>query len=304
MDLRWLEDVLVLLEEGNLSRAARRRAVTQPAFSRRIRAFEHWLGEDVLERDTNRVRIRASLRDNEDEIRALLLRLGELQRRIRVSDPAGRMVTLTTQHALALAPTSHLLVAFRHEFGPLRFRLRTADRSECISIFVRGDADLLMCHMSADDPNLMFDRSFTRETLGRDALVPVASPALTRKGIGPDLPFIAYPDHSYFGQVLGRAQQAGQVQLSHGRPLCDTEFSMSARALALRGLGLAWLPMGLVRDDILAGSLQDLSAVLGTAGLDIVLFVRPKLWLEEEKLKRLAATLHDTPDFERAPDRP
>ena len=31
MDLRWLEDVLILLEEGNLTRAAQRRAITQPA---------------------------------------------------------------------------------------------------------------------------------------------------------------------------------------------------------------------------------------------------------------------------------
>ena len=46
MDLDWLDDVLVLLEEGNMTRAARRRNITQPAFSRRIRGFEDWLGTD------------------------------------------------------------------------------------------------------------------------------------------------------------------------------------------------------------------------------------------------------------------
>ena len=37
MDLRWLDDVLILLEEKNMTHAAARRNITQPAFSRRIR---------------------------------------------------------------------------------------------------------------------------------------------------------------------------------------------------------------------------------------------------------------------------
>mgnify|MGYP000229594305 CR=1 FL=1 len=86
MDLRWLEDVLILLEEGNLTRAAQRRAITQPAFSRRIRAFESWLGHDILDRDVNRVKIRDSARNNETEIRALIQRLNGLQKRMLLAD--------------------------------------------------------------------------------------------------------------------------------------------------------------------------------------------------------------------------
>ena len=64
MDLRFLEDVLILLEEGNMTRAAARRNITQPAFSRRIRAFETWLGVEVLDRGVNSVEIgRASCRE-------------------------------------------------------------------------------------------------------------------------------------------------------------------------------------------------------------------------------------------------
>ena len=32
MDMNWLDDVLILLEEGNMTRAAARRNITQPAF--------------------------------------------------------------------------------------------------------------------------------------------------------------------------------------------------------------------------------------------------------------------------------
>lgn len=44
MDVKWLEDFISLQRLGNFSAAARARNVTQPAFSRRIRALEMWLG--------------------------------------------------------------------------------------------------------------------------------------------------------------------------------------------------------------------------------------------------------------------
>ena len=64
MDMHWLDDVLVLLEEGNMTRAAMRRNVTQPAFSRRIRSFEDWLGVKVLDRGKNRIDISPALAGN------------------------------------------------------------------------------------------------------------------------------------------------------------------------------------------------------------------------------------------------
>ena len=50
MNLSWLEDFLVLSASGNFSRAADERHMTQPAFSRRIRALEEWLGADLFDR--------------------------------------------------------------------------------------------------------------------------------------------------------------------------------------------------------------------------------------------------------------
>ena len=40
MELKWLEDFVALAENGSFSKAAKARYVTQPAFSRRIRALE------------------------------------------------------------------------------------------------------------------------------------------------------------------------------------------------------------------------------------------------------------------------
>ena len=55
MEFAWLEDFLALVDFGNFSRAAELRHVTQPAFSRRIRALEDWVGVDLFERDSHPV---------------------------------------------------------------------------------------------------------------------------------------------------------------------------------------------------------------------------------------------------------
>ena len=50
VDHKWLEDFIALARERSFSRAAEQRHVTQPQFSRRIRALELWVGADLINR--------------------------------------------------------------------------------------------------------------------------------------------------------------------------------------------------------------------------------------------------------------
>lgn len=50
MDIKWMEDFLRLAESRSFSRAAAERHVTQPAFSRRIKSLESWLGAELVDR--------------------------------------------------------------------------------------------------------------------------------------------------------------------------------------------------------------------------------------------------------------
>ncbi|WP_264214256.1 hypothetical protein [Leisingera thetidis] len=208
--------------------ARHRRAITQPAFSPRIRAFEHWLGQDIPDRSSNRVQIRSGLHESEPEIRALPQRLDELQRLIRFAGAAETTVTVTAQHALAQTMMCGCMNLVQQEAGPVNFRQRTADRSECISAFVRGDAELMLCYSAPDDPHLPFDESYARMHWGDEALIPVAGSAGALDQIPKDRPLISYPEQSYLGQLLARAERAGLVRPCEGRPICDTEFSAAA----------------------------------------------------------------------------
>ena len=53
----WLEDFLALASTGNFTRAAEDRHSSQPAFSRRIRALEEWIGASLVDRSTQPARL-------------------------------------------------------------------------------------------------------------------------------------------------------------------------------------------------------------------------------------------------------
>src|ERR1700733_3333174 len=80
MELIWFEDYLALAETLNFSRAAEARHMTQPAFSRRIRALEEWVGAPLFDRAGQPVALTAAgrrFRPAADDLLRRLLRARE-----------------------------------------------------------------------------------------------------------------------------------------------------------------------------------------------------------------------------------
>ena len=277
MDLRWLEDVLVLLEERNLTKAAERRNVTQPAFSRRIKSFEAWMGTPLLERKANRVEISPSLLANEDEIKSLIARLQELRNKITTFKPERTTVTIATQHALIFSAFPDIATLTRQLMPSLSFRLRAGNRSECISIFLRGDASILLCYEGEASKPMPFDSSIHRDQWGIDRLVPLLGGKLryTRTGDGsiPELtPAIVYPEQSHFGDLLAAGERPFSTRSRASNPVCETAFSAGIKEMVIKGLGVAWLPVSMVYKEIESGQIVDLSAVYGSVALKIAFY--------------------------------
>ena len=139
-----------------MTRAAARRNISQPAFSRRIRSFEEWLGIRVLDRKSNRVEISQALVGNEAEIRSLIVRLNELRTKIAQHDPAVSVVTIAATHASVFSTFPDMALRARAHFRGLRFRLRTANLNECVTLFLRGDTNMLLCYEAQSIAPLQF----------------------------------------------------------------------------------------------------------------------------------------------------
>lgn len=278
MNLQWLDDVLVLLEEKNLTRAAARRNVTQPAFSRRIRSFEDWLGTPVLERGTNRVRLSQALRSNEADIRALITRIEELRSQMLTFDPASSTITIAAQHSPIHSTFPEMAVLAKHYFPSLKFRLRAGNQRDSVSIFLRKDADILLCYEAEEDGPLPFGETIKRAVWGTDHLVAVIGGKLRFKvssngTITENLPAIIYPMSSYFGQVLSNHAQPFGTRAMSSSVACETAYSNGIKELILKGLGVGWLPLSMSYKEIESGELIALTSQYGRVPLQNALYV-------------------------------
>lgn len=277
MNLQWLDDVLVLLEEQNLTRAAVRRNVTQPAFSRRIRSFEDWLGTSVLERGTNRVGLSPALRANEANIRALITRIEELRNQMLTFDPASSTITIAAQHSPIHSTFPEMAVLAKHRFPSLKFRLRAGNQRDSVSMFLRQDADVLLCYEAEEDDPLPFGETVKQSVWGTDHLVPVIGGKLrflvSGEGtITEDQPAIIYPMSSYFGQTLSNSARPYGTRAFSSNVACETAFSNGIKELVLKGLGVGWLPLSMSYKEIECGELIALTSQYGRVPLRIALY--------------------------------
>ncbi|MEP2428180.1 MAG: LysR substrate-binding domain-containing protein, partial [Tateyamaria sp.] len=264
----WLDDALVLLEERNLTRAAARRNITQPAFSRRIRSFEDWLGTPVLDRGSNSIGLSPALAANEREIRALSERIYALRGRIANFEPARSTITIAAQHAPIHSTFPDMAVWAKHLYPTVSFRMQAGDHRDCVSMFLRRDTDILLCYEAEGDPPLPFGDAIKRAVWGTDYLVPVLGGDLRNMvaadgSIPDDLPAIVYPTTSYFGEILGKRAKPFGTSPQSRNVACETAFSNGIKELALKGIGVGWVPLSMSQSELESGDLVSVAPQLG-----------------------------------------
>jgi DNA-binding transcriptional LysR family regulator len=83
MELRQLRYFVAVAEAGNISRAAKKILLTQPALSRQIKALENEIGQCLLERQAHSIRLAPAGETLLREARELLTHADEVRERVR-----------------------------------------------------------------------------------------------------------------------------------------------------------------------------------------------------------------------------
>jgi len=279
MELKWLEDILLLLEEGSFSKAAARRNITQPAFSRRIHSLENWLGCEIVDRTTQPVTILESAWRLEPEIRTLARRLNELKSRFRSANQDLTRFDFAAQHCLAVSIFPDMIKVINDRLASLSFRLRSANKNECITLCLQGDADFLLSYEFKAKQTDLPDSLFAKMVWGRDRLIPVVGGGLKYRldkagRLSGRVPVLGYPDDSFLGEVVGESALPNLSRSHEIEWRGEAAFVSSVLELCRSGMGVAWLPSSLVWRDIQAGILLALDDCYESCELDIVLHAR------------------------------
>lgn len=254
MDIKWLEDYLMLCELRNFSRAAEARHITQPAFGRHIRALEAAVGQQLVDRSTHPLSLTPAGRQFRTLARNLTEQMSEgLARLQQTPKTSFKPVRVAAPHSLT-TPTLLDLLELMEESTCAIDILRVDFAVEALT---EGECDLLL---SFDILSLM-QPPFLNVCLGVGDFLLVSGtnqqgePLFTPK-TNP-LPYLRYSADSFSAKLIER--QMPIPPLSQLQPVFETSMCQLHKDMALRGKGVAWLPDCLIGDELSQGTLVPLS---------------------------------------------
>lgn len=265
MRLEWIEDILAVAEHGSFEAACKKRNVSQPAFSRRIRKIEDALGAALFDRSARPARLAPHVLDQLDRLRELSAGLRDLAQALRDTDRnRRRRVVIASQHAIAATSTPEIIG--RYADLDCDTRLRSANRDDCIAQVMTRRADIALIHDVAGAQEIPGADFLEIAHIGTETLIPVFSgdrlEMLNQRFLHGELPVIAYPSDVFLGQVQRRIIFPRLTRVGRLRTRLETALTLAALEFARSGMGVAWIPEHLARADIRTAALVDLSGTL------------------------------------------
>lgn len=279
MELKWLEDLVALAESGSLTEAAQRRNITQPAFTRRIKVIERWLGTEVIDRNRKPARARPAITQRLESLKALAGDLRRLRQDVLDGEDTPARITIAAQHALTVGYLPGLLGRIQADFSNVAFRLRSANRDDCYSLLMTKQASFMLAYETDSLPLASDESLIEKLVLQSDWLVPVGSPGMlverpSRFASGGSargtLKIIGYPREVFFGAIQQEELLPPLLDRFNLLTVCETALVPGVIQLALSGMGIAWVPRRIAQSSIENGALADYSRTLGRRPLRIV----------------------------------
>ena len=263
LNLSWLVDFTVLAASGNFSRAAEERHMTQPAFSRRIRALEEWLGVDLFDRSSQPAQLTEVGRWFHHVAQNLQADVARIPGEARaIAEASCATLRFAATHSLSFTFMPRWLRALEEltTVGPIQLVSDVQER--CEALVLQSQAHFMLAHGHARVPGPMEEAGCRGLVVGRDRLIPVSAPdqrghpihRLPRDGRPESVRLLSYSAESGLGRIL-REWKGQALDRLHGPDLLTAHLASVLRTMALDGRGLAWLPQLLVGEDIENGRL-------------------------------------------------
>ncbi|MFT3954274.1 MAG: LysR substrate-binding domain-containing protein [Piscinibacter sp.] len=263
MNLSWIDDFMALAASGNFSRAAEERHMTQPAFSRRIRALEEWLGADLFDRSSQPARVtevgewfRTVAQDLQSRVAGIP---GEAR---AIAEAHSTTLRFAATHALSFTFLPRWLHALEAQAAMGQLQLMSDVQQKCETLLSQNQVHFMLAHGHPGVRGPLDEAEFPSLVVGTDQLIPVSAPdadgqplyRLAAGDKGPQVQWLGYSTESGLGRILKELKgpaldrmQVHQVLTAH--------LASVLRTMALDRRGLAWLPRLLVDDDIASGRL-------------------------------------------------
>ncbi|WP_424812715.1 LysR family transcriptional regulator [Roseococcus sp. YIM B11640] len=248
MELDWLKDFLALAEQRNFSRAAELRHVTQPAFSRRIRALEDWVGVPLFLRGAQGAELTGAGQHFHPLAGEMLRLLTRAQREMRaIAERERGSLSIAATHALSFTFFPGW-IRTRLPLGAMGAISLVSDSLEtCEQIMLAGEVQALLCHYHPSAPVRLEGERFESIRVGADVLAPFWAPGGSRR-------LLAYHPASGLGRIVAASAPALPDLVGH-EPVLTSHLAATLMNIAREGGGIAWLPVTMAQEEVERGRL-------------------------------------------------
>ena len=282
LELKWLEDFVAVAKSGNFSRAAETRNVTQPAFSRRLKALEMWIGVPLLDRSSYPITLTPAgvkfLPVAEHTIRDLNASRDEVQ---VVSSAGETTLRFAMPHSLAVGFFPFWWQATGRTKN-INAKVIADNYHDCIEMLLNGACHILLCYRNDAVPDPLSASGCEGMAIDHDRLVLVSVPGgdglpLHNVSVanGPRVPFLNYAPDAFLGKVTASLLNSAEPHLNLELRY-ESAFAEAVRAQTLTGAGVSWLPRSLILDDLKDGRLVPAGQNLPEASLKIWMYKSAK----------------------------
>ncbi len=241
IETKWLYDFLTLEACRHFSQAAEERNISQPAFSRRIKALESAVGVQLFDRTTAPLQLTEEGKLFHSQTRSLLQQLecnlDELSGHNLLGVPNIKIAAAHSLSLTMLPRLVHSMAAWGEEFV---WHVEAIDVVQAVNTLREGKSDFII---SFRDEDLM-QSPFCGLKVFESELYPVCATDGQGNALfdiyQPQAPILNYTSTSYMGRLVNR--QLAEVGGISARTLFMSSMSELLKNMALDGHGIAWLP--------------------------------------------------------------
>ncbi len=262
MDLRLFEDFLALAEQKSFSRAADARNITQPAFSRHIKALERWLGVPLIDRNSYPIKLTPAGIMFQQVAHNIIEQVRRCREDLLVHHHGDkRVVKFAMQHTLSSTFFPKWWRRIETRLDRVHADVISGNWDDAVRLLTDGKIQFFISFHHDAVPLFSNSADFSGITIGQDCLIPVsAADACGRPivslvhGTTKPIPFLTFPPNTFFRRLVDEIIQRHDARSS--LDLCyENSLGDALREGVRQGMGLTWLPRSLVASDLESGLL-------------------------------------------------
>lgn len=261
MELKWLRDFISLANSGSFSRSAQDRNITQPAFSRRIKALEHWCGVTLVDRSTYPLSLTPAGQRFYESATEILQRIDQERAELRDRHEEDLLVSFAAPHSLATHLFPSLLDRIEAHAGALRSRVTSDNLQICVDSLVHGGCDFLIAFHHSELPLTLDPQRYHHRIVLQDRLMPASLPLEDGTPAHPlplggdvEVPVLCYGPGSYLGHLVSHLVGSNNSALR--KVVYESALTEALKTMTLAGRGTAWLPSLCIASELEHGRLM------------------------------------------------